>query len=419
MPTSRAEKQVGSRTGRLLALLLAIVVGGCTQPAPKIEPAPLSTIKPSGQSVAKLNSLWSAAVGDEDKRGSTRFVPYVDDTGVYAASIDGGVVRLGIKNGKRAWRRNLDVRLSSGVGGDSKHVYVSSRDGEVFALDKQTGDTVWTQRMSSEVLVRPATGQTSQALISGNAAEGGFDELVIVRASNSSISALDINDGEVLWTARFETPALTLHGYSEPLVLRSGILAGLEDGKLVALSRDAGQLLWESTVSHPSGRSEVERLVDIDANLLIDEAHIYAVTYQGNLVQIEPQRGQVQWSRPLSSVAGMAQDSEHLYVTLEDSELVAITKSAGDIVWRQDAMRGRSLSRPTVVAGERIIVADFEGYVHTLDSSSGELVGRKRSGSTAASNPLVSDQLVADQTTAQGTIFMQNLESRVYALTVR
>lgn len=396
------------------ALMISVLLYGCSQPGPKIPPTPLSSISPpADQSTAKFDSLWSASVGDEDKRRSTRFVPYVDDTGVYAAAIDGSVVRLDATSGSRPWRRDLGVRLSTGVGGDGKHVYVASRDGDVYALDKQSGETAWTQRMSSEILVRPATAQTSQVVISGDAADGGVDELVVVRASDGSISALDIDDGEVLWTVRFEPPALTLQGYSEPLVLRSGILAGLEDGKLVALSRDRGQLLWESTVSYPSGRSEVERLVDIDANLLIDEAHIYAVTYQGNLAQIEPQRGQIEWSESLSSVAGMAQDSRHLYVTLDDSELVAVAKSDGKIVWRQNALRGRSLSGPSALSEERVVVADFEGYLHVLDSNTGELVGRKRAGSSAAGK-----QLIAGKAGANGTVIMQNRGARVYALRV-
>ena len=238
------------------ALITLVFLYGCAPPGPKIEPTPLSTISPpAGQSSAKFDSLWSASIGGEDKRRSTRFVPYVDETGVYAAAIDGNVVRLDATNGTRPWRRDLGVRLSTGVGGDGKHVYVASRDGDVYALDKQSGETTWTQRMSSEILVRPATAQTSRVVIAGDAADGGVDELVVVRASVGNISALDIDDGEVLWTVRFEPPALTLQGYSEPLVLRSGILAGLEDGKLVALSRNGGELLWDCLLyTSPSPR---------------------------------------------------------------------------------------------------------------------------------------------------------------------
>ncbi len=399
----------------LVLLMVAAAFAGCAQPGPVIEPTPLKAIEKTAAAPG-FKSLWSATIGDEDVRGVGSFVPFVDNTDVYTAAVNGIVTRLDLANGKRPWRRDLKVRLSSGVGGDGKHVYVASRDGVVFALDKKTGETAWTQSMSSEVLVRPVTAQTSLAVIAGDAGDT-TDELVVVRASNGVISALDSATGEQLWNTRFEPPALTLHGYSEPLVLRSGILAGLEDGKLVALSRDRGQLLWESTVSYPSGRSEVERLVDIDANLLTDATHIYAVTYQGELARIEPQRGQLTWSESLSSVAGMAQDDEHLYITLDDSQVVAVGKSTGEVLWRQDALIGRALTRPTVITGKRIVVADFEGYLHALDAATGRVLGRKQAGDSPAGKQLVSVSGAADE--PAGTVIMQNREARVFVLRVQ
>lgn len=404
-------------TRKLIVLLVVTtaLLAGCAQPGPLIEPTPLKSIK-NTSTATSFDTVWNASVGEEDKRRASSFVPFVDKTDVYAAAVDGAVTRLDLVSGKRVWSRELKGRLGSGVGGDAKHVYVASRDGVVYALDKQSGETKWTQSMSSEVLVRPVTALTSRALIAGDAGDSDADQLVVVRAVNGMIAALDSATGEQLWNARFEPPALTVHGYSEPVVLRSGVLAGLEDGKLVALSRDRGQLLWESTVSYPSGRSEVERLVDMDANLLIDNSHIYAVTYQGNLARIEPQRGQLTWSESLSSVAGMAQDGEHLYVTLDDSEVVAVAKSSGEVLWRQNELVGRMLSRPTVVTGKRIVVADFEGYIHALDAGSGQIQGRRRAGDAAA-NQLVSITGVANE--AAGTVIMQNREARVFALKLR
>lgn len=404
--------------------VVAAISYGCAQPAPKIEPTPLSAIK----SQARIASVWSTRVGDEDKRGSSRFVPFVDASGVYAAAVDGSVARLGVGKGRRAWRRELNARLSSGVGGDEQNIYVSSRDGVVYALDKENGKTVWKHAMGSEVLARPTTAQTSRAVIATKGTGTPTLDLVVVRAANGNIKALDPADGSELWSVSFETPVLTLHGYSEPVILASGILVGLENGKLVALSLDRGQVLWESTLSYPSGRSEVERLVDIDANLLIDDSHIYAVTYQGRLARIEPQRGLLTWNIELSSVAGMAQDDTRLYVTLDDSEIVAVEKQSGVIVWRQAALRGRSASRPLRLASGQMAVADYEGYLHVLDNGTGKIVGRKQAGDAAAGRPV--SAITAGNTTsaensdtdglaASGLVVLQNSKSAVVALSVR
>ncbi len=388
----------------------------CADPPPLVPPTPLSSVDRTIKPVAQ----WRKSVGERDKRGSGRFRPYIDQSGVFAASVDGIVAAYESDGGKRLWRRDLATRLGSGVGGDQRRVYVASRDGMVMALDKTSGETVWTYAMPSAVLVRPVASADDASQ---------DNSLVVVRASNGNVRGLDGESGEELWSTNFDTPALTVHGYGEPVVLNSGVLVGLEDGKLVALSRSNGSLLWQSVVSFPSGGSEIERLVDLDANILVDDAFIYVVTYQGRLARVEPRRGTVIWSVPMSSVSGMAQDDSNLYLTLDDSTVVGVSKEGGEELWRLDALRGRSLTRPGLVRANVLAVVDFEGFMHVIDAQAGTIVGRSQPLQSAPHSPAL---VVADiargeaaskdsdseesASATSGRIFLQSVGSELVAL---
>ncbi len=399
---------------RVLLLVFVATLVACADPPPLVPPTALTSIDQQ----LRPKSLWRKSIGDTDKRRSSQFLPFVDNSGVYAASVDGNVAGFDSVKGTVLWRRNVGSTLGSGVGGDTDHVYVASNDGVVHALDKSTGESVWTYAMPSAVLVRPvAATATEQA-----------DGIVVVRASNANIRGLDSKTGEELWSTNFDVPALTVHGYGEPVVLDSGVLIGLDDGKLAALSRTNGSLLWQSVLSLPSGRSEIERLVDVDANILIDEQFIYAVTYQGQLARIEPQRGQLIWSVPMSSVSGMAQDDELLYLTAQNSEVVAVSKADGSERWRVKSLRGRSLTRPALVNDGLLAVADFDGFVHVLNAADGAIIGRSQPLSSSPSSPSLvvfdvaaesqADSQDNDTQAPQRQVFLQGVKSELVSLSV-
>ena len=319
-----------------------------------MPPTPLGAFAPE----VELPRDWSARL-DESGRG--RFEPLVTDSAVYVADGDGQVARLERDGGQRAWLVELDAALASGVGGDDGRVLVATGDGAVVALDAADGAELWRARASSEVLAPAAAG---------------FGTLA-VRSADGRLASLDPATGRERWSASWTPPALTLNGYGMPRVLDGGLLVGLDDGRVVALDARNGRPIWESALSVASGRSEVERLVDVDADVAVDDRGIYAVNHRGRAVRLEPGRGQAVWSVPMSSTAGLALGPEAVAVVDEESVVRALDKATGRELWAQKALRGRRLSPPAVAAG-LVIVGDLEGYVHALRLDDGALAGRAR-----------------------------------------
>ncbi|MBX2825049.1 MAG: outer membrane protein assembly factor BamB [Gammaproteobacteria bacterium] len=366
------------------------LLAGCASPEPAIPPTPLTPI------ISQIDaaSRWSVSLGDEDKRGLTRFVPLVSakDNTVYAASIDGNLVAADLDSGKVRWRRKLGRPLTSGVGGDDEQLYVADRDGIIIALDRENGKTRWEYTMTSAVLAPVAAGFGA----------------IVVRSADGRIAGLNAEDGTERWSNTYTPPALTVHGYGQPILLGDGVLLGLDDGKVVALSLDAGRVLWESTVSFPAGRSEVERLVDVDADILVDNTSIYAANYQGALVKLEPARGRPLWSTPFSTTAGFTQLDDVLVAVDSTDRVVALSKDDGTELWDQSALVGRRLTQPVVV-GDVVLVADFEGFVHLLSTGDGSLVGRLRAGD----EPVL--QLIAHD---EQSVLLQTRDGRLRSIRV-
>jgi len=351
------------------ALAAALLAGlGCVSDPPTVPPTELTAM----DAEVTLAKRWTASVG---KAGRGRFEPFQDEERLIVASGDGEVTAFDRRTGMERWRTDLDTRLTSGVGGGEDALYVGSVDGNVHALDAADGTVRWRVPMSSEVLVAPTAGFGA----------------VVVRSVDGRVVALEPADGRERWSASNVPPALTVTGYGRPLLVDGGVLIGLDDGRLLALDLGTGRVIWEAVLSVPSGRSEVERLVDLDADPQVDDAGIYAVNYQGRATRLEPARGQAVWSVPLSSTAGLALGATRVLVVDEEDGLHALERETGREVWSSEALRGRRLSPPAVIDdGRAVVVGDFEGFVHVVSMDDGRLLGRVRASRQAiTSRPVV------------------------------
>ena len=168
-------------------------------------------------------------------------------------------------------------------------------------------------------------------------------------------------------------------------------------------------MTWESLLSPPTGRSDLERLADIDGDLAVVGQDIYASGHNGRVASLAAESGQILWDRELSSFEGVSADWNNIYSTLETGELVALNRRSGAEIWRQGALLRRE---PTVPVSFRtsVVVGDLDGYLHFFSNTSGEPVARVRAGKKAIiGTPLV----IAD------TLLVQSDDGTVSAWVVK
>lgn len=364
---------------RLVAGLAAVALAaGCSKEKAVDPPAELVNF-PARLVVERA---WGASVGGGDETLRLALAPVVQSGVVYAAGQKGEVLALALDNGRVQWRAQLKTALGAGPAVGGGLVVVGSLAGEAIALDAATGAPRWRTPLGGEILAPAAVGESR----------------VLVRTVDGRLQALAAADGRVAWSYEQPVPRLTLRGSAVPVISGDMALCAFDNGKVAALGLDGGDLLWNAAVAAPRGRTELERMVDIDSAVVVSGEDVFVAGYQGRVAMLARSSGQVWWSRDLSSHRDLALDGDRLFVTLSDSTVVALSRRDGSEAWRQDAMLRRGLTG-AALDGAAVVVADFEGRLHWLDSDSGELLARANAGGDRISNaPVVAGGLVLVQT---------------------
>ena len=334
-----------------------LVEGGVDNADP---PAPLVKFKQT----VKVDTLWSTSIGAGMGDKFIKLVPHVANGKIFTADIKGKISAHDTASGGLIWTTNLDVPVSGGPGVGEGLVLVGTSEAQVIALDQQTGAERWRKRVSSEVLAAPT------------AAEG----TVIARTIDGKVIGMDAKTGRRIWVYDHKVPVLSLRGASAPVASNGIVVIGFASGKLSAFRITDGALLWETRVAIPHGRSDLERMVDIDGDLIVSDGVIHVVTFQGSVSTVLLQNGRVLWNREMSSHTAVANDRTNLYVTDEDGNVWALDRRSGTALWKQDKLHARKVTGPAVY-GNLVVVGDFEGYLHWMNSRDGSFVARTKIGS--------------------------------------
>jgi outer membrane protein assembly factor BamB len=325
------------------------------------------------KSTVKIKRLWSTKVGGDSEFLLVGLRPVGDGNLIYAASQDGKVVAIDPDNGKPRWKVDLDVEISAGPGVGEGVLAVATKNGFVIALDAGSGVEQWRANAGGEILAQP--------LIK--------DDSVVVQTIDNRLIALARIDGRQHWEIEQTMPVLTMRGASSPMLVGALVIAGFDNGRLAAVNIETGDIEWDSMLALSTGRSDLDRLADIDGAIAVVGQDIYAAGYQGRVASIAAESGQVLWSREISSHVGMAADWNSVYTARDDGEVIALTRINGAEAWRNDDLLRRNPSVP-VPFHTTVVVGDFEGYLHFFSSIDGKAVARLRQGKKAiSSDPLV------------------------------
>ena len=352
----------------LLSLFLIVTLNGCSTVKDRVSGfwagddnevviEPLVEI----EQAIDIKKIWSTRVGDGTDGFYLKLSPVAGEGVIFAAERDGEVIALEIESGKQHWKTKTKKPLSGGPGHGEGRVLVGTRDGEVIALSDEDGEILWTTQVSSEVLAAPK-------------ADLG---VVVVRTVDGKAYGLDASSGQRLWVYERAVPLLTLRGTSAPQLADGLAIIGFDGGILAALDITNGSLVWEKRIALPTGRSTLDRMVDIDAEPLILDDVVHVATFQGRVAVVDLQTGNIGWVRDLSSHAGLGVDVDNVYLTDEQSEIWALERYSGNSVWKQEQLKSRALTAP-VSFGDYLVVGDFEGYLHWLNREDGTQAGRVR-----------------------------------------
>jgi outer membrane protein assembly factor BamB len=352
-----------------LSFAALLIAAGCSKDKDVEPPA---TLVKDFKSTLPVKKLWSEGVGGGKKQIKLRLGlgPAIDNGLVFAASHKGEVVAVALDTGRNVWVKKLKVPISAGPAAGSGIVVAGSSKGAVIALDGATGRQLWRSQVNSELLSSPAISEN----------------VVVLRSVDGRLHGLETRTGKELWSVEQQVPRLSLRGTAIPIVAKEVAISGFDNGKVMAVSLTTGDTVWDTALASPHGRTELDRLVDIDSAVRVVGENVFATGFQGRTAMLALDSGQLWWSHDMSSYRGLAVDADNLYVTQSDGIVVAMRQRDGAELWRNDKIKRRGLSAP-IVTSTAIAVADFQGYIHWLDKSTGVLVARERIAKQRVSNP--------------------------------
>lgn len=363
----------------LLVLSLLLGAAGCStvkgwfdldDDEDATEPAALEDF----DAAVRIRKLWSVGVGNGQGKGLYRLQPVIDGDRIFAAAANGDVRAVERSSGRTLWKTEVEADLSGGVGYYDGSLFLGSSDGYAIRLDASSGEELWSTRLQGEVLAPPQ-------------AQG---DRVVVQTYDGRLQGLDLDTGEKIWAFDSNVPVLTIRGTSTPLLVDGIVFAAFASGRVLAFNADSGALIWEVRVAIPQGRSEIERIVDVDGTMALVGGELYAASYQGRVVAIDVASGRKIWQRDLSSFSGVALGFGNVYVADAEGTVSAYLRSGQGLRWEQPVLAYRGLSRPTVVSSY-VAVGDFEGYVHILSQVDGAIVGRVKADGDGVRADMLAD----------------------------
>jgi len=373
-------------------LLLSLFLVACAGDPPKVyKPAPETPDFP-----VKLS--WAHKLTEIGSDKLVRLVPGTNDRFVVVADINGVVSNFDLKTGQLNWEKQFDTKFSAGPVIFDDVVLIGSKTAEVYSVSLATGELHWRQRVSSEVISPPQMQE----------------DRIVAQTNDGKIFGLRAKDGKQVWVYERNVPILSLRGNSTPIIIDDQVVAGFANGKLVSLSVSDGKLNWETTVSLPKGRTELERLVDIDGPLVFKNGLIFASAYRGKVAAIDAISGRIVWAREMSSHLGVVIDDKLLFVTDSDGRIWALNSESGATLWMQDKLSELASTRPAL-DGDNLVVGDVTGELYWLSKTDGRLLGHlehdkpsKLSGATYYVDEIENYENQAERKDETSVIFQPN-----------
>lgn len=272
-----------------------------------------------------------------------------------------GEIKAFSNNGKRIWNKKLEIDISTGITLSFNRLLLSSSNGMVFCLSRDTGEVIWQYSTLGEVLSPPATN----------------GDIVAIQNIDGRVTAIDFSTGDFRWNYRSVIPNLTLRGTSEPSFNEGFLYVGFANGNLAKIEPRSGVTQWEIPITTSKETSEIGRIVDIDGNFAFSRDIAFVATFQGDVAALDTRSGRFIWKQKASTANDLLSSRGKLILIDEKDQVLAYSQGSGNLEWFNKDFYLRELTSPNRLKS-LIIYGDFQGFVHALDISQGEQVARKR-----------------------------------------
>ncbi len=349
---------------------------------------------------------WRRSVGEgSSNRAALTTAPVASPDAIFTIDARQTVRASRLSDGAEIWTvrlKGLGRRDRAAIGGglavSGNILVVSSGFGYVAALDAATGAEKWRSRLSA-----PMTGAPTID-----------DGRVFVASNNNEIFALDIDTGETLWSDQAIAESARVLGGSSAAAVEDFVIAPFSSGEIIAYLAANGRRLWTDALSAGGRFTPISEINDIGSRPVLGAGLVFASSQSGTTVAIDGRTGNRMWTQPVGSTRAPALVGSYLFVVGNDGELACLDAGSGRAYWVKQLRQFRNEKRKRdriaysapIVASGRVVLASSEGELLAFSPQTGEQIASLRLGDTVYLEPIA----------AGGRLFVLSDKARLIAI---
>jgi outer membrane protein assembly factor BamB len=302
--------------------------------------------------------------------------PAVANGTAYVASTDGNLYAVDLESGAQKWKLELGVRATSSPAVENGIIYLGTYSGRFYAVDAATGKLKWKfltegeRRFAGKHLhgAEPAAETMPDPFdffLSSPAVWGGA---VYFGSGDGNVYALDAASGTLKW--KFHTGDVV---HASPAISDGTLFIGSWDSYFYALDAASGKEKWRFKTGEDN---EIYNQVGIQSSAAVMDGVVYFGCRDSNLYALDARTGEKKWafnnkgSWVITSPA--VQNGRVYFATSDTSTLYALDARSGAAVFSLSFNHWPIFSSPAI-AGGMLYVGTHLGKLLAIDLSSQKL----------------------------------------------
>ncbi|MGB6223631.1 PQQ-binding-like beta-propeller repeat protein [Haloferula sp.] len=401
--TSKPDPSIHDRDGHaassaLILLSLFLILPACKKESPpKVEPA--ATI-PAAPQPTTLN--WPITRGGPSLQGRVHAPapqsPTIDwtfeldapamaeaavsDDFLIVGDIMGLVHAIDLKTKEALWSHETDDTIQAAPAISEGRVFVGSGDNTFLALDLTTGEPIWTVQGDEKFPSAPIVVRSP----------AGDTQWVLVNGYDGIVRCLDASNGEAVWNYKTDD---YING--TPAIIDNSLVAfGGCDNLIHVLKLEDGTLSNEI----PTDAQIINSVATFGKN-------IYCTTYANQLVATLADGEALDWiyeaeDFPFSSSPAINEELGHVYIGSKDRHLHAVDTTTGELLWKYRT--GGPIESSPLVFDDAVVFGSNDGRLYAVTFEGEELWTLDLGEKLTAPPIYAQDRLII--TGGKGTVFV-------------
>ncbi len=332
-----------------------------------------------------LKRAWRSSAGQgSSSQGRLTASPIAVGNRVFTLDTEATVYAFDASSGKRLWRAELtpeeeeeEEGYGGGVASENGKVFAAIGFGYVVALNPADGKVLWSKSIGVPIRSAPT-------------AAGGR---VYVTTVNNEVFALSQTDGEVVWKYAGVAETAGLLSSTSPAVSEGKVVVPYTSGEIVAFDSTEGFPVWSDTLTRAGGLSSLANINDIAGRPVIDRGTVFAISHSGRMLAVSLDSGERVWEQNISGTQTPWAAGNYVFVITQRGVLMALSRKTGGVRWVLELDTNNEWSGP-VLAGGRLLMVSSSGLFVSASPETGQVIEKIELGEKILISPIVAGSTV-------------------------